>query len=304
MISLKRILLLLTVPFLFVQFSLGQSKKASKESLENSLLWEIEIPGVAHKSFLFGTIHIIPADDYFLPKGTLAAIDASEKMVFEIDMNEMSDMSVMMKLMTKLMMNDGVSLKELLSEEDYELTKSHFQKMGLPLMLFERMKPMFLTVFAYNGMEPGAMESGKIKSYEFEFVKLANDKSMTTAGLESMEFQISVFDSIPYEAQAQMLIDAIKNTNVDNDDFKKMVDMYKAQNIDSMHKMIDEDQGGIGNYEELLLTQRNKNWIPQIIAMSKEMPTFFAVGAGHLGGKNGVINLLRQEGVKMKALSK
>lgn len=304
MVFLKRLFIIFLLTPIYYTLCFGQGTKGTKNQLENALLWEIEVPSVPHKSYLFGTIHIIPEEDYFLPKGTLAAIDAAEKMVFEIDMGELSDMSIIMKLMSKIMMSDGVTLKDLLSEEDYELTKSHFQKMGLPLMFFERMKPMFLTVFAYNGMEPGALENGKIKSYELEFMKLAGDKSLPTAGLESIDFQISVFDSIPYDAQAQMLVDAIKNTNVDNDDLKKMVEMYKSQNINTMHKMINEDEAGLAVYEELLLVQRNKNWIPQIIAMSKEAPTFFAVGAGHLGGENGVINLLRKEGIKLNPITK
>lgn len=301
---LKRIFFIFLLTPIYYTLCFGQETEVTKNQLENALLWEIEVPGVPHKSYLFGTIHVIPEEDYFLPKGTLSAIDEAEKMVFEVDMGELSDMSIIMKLMSKIMMSGGVTLKDLMAEEDYELTKLHFQKMGLPIMFFERMKPMFLTIFAYNGVEPSALENGKIKSYELEFMKLAADKSLPTAGLESIDFQISVFDSIPYAVQAQMLVDAIKNTDVDNDDMKKMVEMYKSQNINALHRMINEDEAGLAVYQDLLLGQRNKNWVPQIIAMSKEAPTFFAVGAGHLGGENGVINLLKKEGIKLNPISK
>jgi uncharacterized protein YbaP (TraB family) len=62
-----------------------------------------------------------------------------------------------------------------------------------------------------------------------------------------------------------------------------------------MVSMMGEEES-LGGYEDLLLVTRNKNWIPVMGEMMKTQPVFFAVGAGHLGGKNGVIALLRQEG--------
>lgn len=282
---------------------------AQDAKVEDALLWEISGEGITEPSYLYGTIHMIPKDDYFLPEGTLSAIDKSKKMVFEIDMAEMSDMGKMMGLMSKIFMKDGKTLRDLLDDKDYELVKSHFSDMGLPMMMLEKIKPMFLQAFAYTDMDPGALMGGgkgdsDIKSYEFEFYNIAETKKMETGGLESIEFQISVFDSIPYQDQAKMLVETLKTSDTENDEFQAMIDMYKSQQINAMVSMIGNEESGLGDFDDLLLNKRNQNWIPQIITMAKTQPTFIAVGAGHLAGPQGVINLLRKEGIKIRPVNK
>jgi uncharacterized protein YbaP (TraB family) len=271
--------------------------------LENALLWKIDGNGITEPSYLYGTIHLIDAEAYFLPSGTLTAMENTKKMVFEIDMNEMSDMGNMMSIMNKAFMNDGKTLKDLLSPEDYEMVDAHFAKIGMPLMMLERMKPMFLTVFASGDMDPSGLQSGSLKSYEMEFLEIAKSSKKPIAGLETIEFQMSVFDSIPYQAQADMLIETIKSGNTGSDQMKEMVQMYKDQNINAMISMITDEDEQLSEYEDVLLSKRNKAWIAGIKTMVSEMPTFFAVGAGHLAGKNGVINLLKKEGYTLTPIS-
>ena len=271
--------------------------------LENSLLWKIEGNGALENSYLYGTIHMINENDFFLPKGTMSAIDQTDQMVFEIDMNEMNDMGSMMGLMSKAFMNDGKTISDLLSAEDYKLLEDKFAKLGLPMMMLERIKPAFLTVFAYD-IDPNGMQNGSIKSYEMEFFEMAKNASKPVSGLETLEFQMSVFDSISYEDQAKMLVDALKAGDAENDDFKVMTEMYTTQNINAMVEMIDDDEmmGGEGN-NDILLTGRNKNWIPVMSDLMKTQKVFFAVGAAHLAGKTGVIHLLRKEGYTLTPIS-
>jgi hypothetical protein len=264
--------------------------------LEKSLLWEISGNGIKVPSYLYGTIHIIPGEDYYLPKGTLASIDKSEAMFFEIDMKMMSDPSSLFGILGKLFMNDNQSLKTLLNDADYKLVSDYFSDMGLPIFMLEKIKPMFLSAFAMIDMNPKSMEEGKVKSYEMEFFEMAQDKNMPTGGLETLEFQISIFDSIPYDTQAKMLVETIKTSTTENDEMKKMVDLYKKQDIEGMITIMGEGQSDLGAHEDILLTKRNKNWISTITEQSKKQPTFYAVGAGHLAGKNGVIHLLRNAG--------
>ena len=271
--------------------------------LEDALLWEISGKDLTSPSYLYGTIHIIDSEDYFLPKGTLSAIESSEKMMFEIDMNEMSDMGAQMSMLSKAFMNDGLTLKDLLKAEDYKIVEEHFKKLGMPLFLFERIKPMFLSVFAMGDFDVDGLQSGSMKSYEMEFMEMANQTQKPIGGLESIEFQISVFDSIPYTEQADMLVSAIKESDGSSDQFKEMTTMYTSQNISAMVTAIEDDPSGMGDYDDILLKKRNENWIPLMATEMKSQATFFAVGAGHLAGKYGVIPLLRQAGYTLKPLS-
>lgn len=275
---------------------MDSSDKVASGKLDNSLLWKISGNGLAEPSYLYGTIHIISAEDYFVPDGTLTAMDASKKVVFEIDMNEMNDISSQMGLLQGAFMKDNKTLKDVMSAEDYELVKAHFKKMGLPLFMFEKMKPMLLTVFASGDINPSDLQTGKIKSYEMEFLEIANKSKKEIKGLETLEFQMSIFDAIPYEDQATMLVETIQSSDTNNDQFKEMVDMYKSQDIEAMIEMFEEEEGGLEGYDDVLVVQRNKNWIPIMGEMMADSKTFFAVGAGHLGGKEGVIRLLQSEG--------
>jgi len=278
-------------------------QKLKSERNQNALLWEVSGNGLKENSFVFGTIHIISSEDYFIPKGTLGAIEKAEEMIFEIDMNEMTDLTKQMSLLDEIFMDENKTLKDLLSKEDYAFVEGHFEKMGLPIFFFERMKPMFLTVFASGDIDPAGLQSGSMKSYEFEFFEIASKSKIPVSGLETIEFQMSIFDKIPYEDQADMLIESIKSSEVGGAEFDEMIKIYKSQDIDAMVEMIVSDDSGMGEYEDILVAGRNRNWIPLMQAKMKDRPSFFAVGAGHLGGTQGVINLLKKEGYTLTPLS-
>ena len=268
---------------------------------DNSLLWEISGMDLDQSSYLFGTIHMIKEEDFILTDVTKSAFNKCEKVVFEINMEEMTDMTAMLPLLMKSFMEGGKTLRDLLSKEDYKLVDDHFKKMGMPLAFLERVKPMFLTVFASEDMGEGGinMQSGGMKSYELELAEMAKVGEKEVGGLETAAYQMSMFDSIPYDVQAKMLVESIKSGSSGNDSFDQMVEMYKNQDLFGLQTMIVEE-GGLEGYDDLLLNKRNLNWIEPMSKMMAVKPTFFAVGAGHLAGESGVISLLRQKGYTVK----
>ncbi|MFZ1704986.1 MAG: TraB/GumN family protein [Saprospiraceae bacterium] len=304
--SLQYFFFVLWLGFLVIggQSGCKSSKNLAQTKDVKSLLWEIKVPGASESSYVFGTIHLIAAEDYFLPDGTMTAFEKSEKVFFEIDVEKMTDITSMMGIMNKLYMNDGLTLKDLLNDKDYEKVSQYFSKKGLPIFFLERMKPMFLTALTYGDVGPEGLQNGDMKSYEFEFLDMAKNTKKQTGGLETIEFQIGVFDKIPYEKQAQMLLDAISQSNEGSDELDMMVQMYKDQDIEKMSQMISDPSSDIADYGDILVTERNNNWIPILMEESKKQSSFFAVGAGHLGGKDGVINLLKKQGVKVQPFVK
>ena len=279
-------------------------------NLENSLLWKISGNGLENDSYLYGTIHIIDAESFFWPKNTMESFNKSKKVVFEIDLDEMSDMGNIMSMMGKVMMKDGMTLKKLLSDEDYALVNDHFKDLGLPMFMLEKMKPMFLTIFAEGDMDFASMQDpsqATTKSYEMEFYDLANNTEKPVHGLETMDDQISLFDSIPYIDQAMMLVEGIKASAKPDDGEESELEMitrlYIEQDISSMVSSIEAEGSELAGFEDLLLNDRNQKWIPQMSAYMKESTTFFAVGAGHLAGQEGVINLLRTVGYTLTPIS-
>ena len=136
---------------------------------EKSLLWEISGNGLTKSSYLFGTIHIIGSEDFFFPKTLEDKIIAADQATFEIDMDDMSSMESMFKIIGKAFMRDGLTLKDLVTGEEYKEIETHFTEKGLPLQMLDRMKPMLLSTFATMDIGgEGGMENSK--SYEMEIL--------------------------------------------------------------------------------------------------------------------------------------
>lgn len=262
------------------------------QKLENSTLWKIEGNGLEQPSYLFGTIHI--TCDASLDDDVKKALDATTQVVLEIDMD---DPTMQQKMMQGMYMSEGKTLEDLVSEEDFEAIDSLFiNNMGMSIKMMQNLKPFFLTAALYPKLIDCPMQS-----FEAELIKVAQAQGEEVYGLETIEDQLKVFDDIPYADQAKDLVRSAKdNLAYDRDMFAKMLEVYKNENITDMIEMMnDENFTSVAEHQDKLLDDRNKNWISKISAYAKDQPTFFGVGAGHLAGNNGVINLLRQEGYKV-----
>jgi uncharacterized protein YbaP (TraB family) len=273
---------------------------------DKSLLWRITENGLKQPSYLFGTIHLIAKDDLHFSEATLHALERTKKITFEIDMKEMTSLRTQFSLLTKSFMKDGKTLKDLLSATDYQFVREKMDEKGLPSGMFERIKPMFLSMMLTND-EGGGMGNGKdskMTAVEMELWHIAKKQKKKSGGLETAEYQMSIFDKIPYEDQAKMLIDGLRTVTPEGgeNEMERMTKLYQNQDIEAMQEMIGGDSTGMAEYEDLLLGQRNRNWISVMGRMMLEQPTFFAVGAGHLGGQGGVVALLRKEGYRVEAL--
>ncbi|NRB63341.1 MAG: TraB/GumN family protein [Saprospiraceae bacterium] len=276
-------------------------KTNAQDNLAKSLLWEISGNGLDQPSYVFGTIHMIDQEYYFLTEAAENAFDKSQNVTFEIDMEEMTDIGVIMPLLMQAFMKGDTTLSDLLNEEDYKMVANHFQQIGLPMMMVERIKPMFLSALAAGDMSnPTAQQ--EVVSYEMELMKMAEEQDKEIMGLETAEYQMSMFDSIPYTAQAQMLLESIQGDSSEGtDQLNQMIELYINQDIEGMQVMMNEDND-IMEYQDLLLIARNKNWIPIMEKRMKTSICFFAVGAGHLGGNQGVLRLLQAAGYNIKPL--
>lgn len=258
------------------------------QQLENSTLWEISGNGLKQSSYLFGTIHI--SCDATLSDEVKKALDKTGQLVLEIDMD---DPALQSKMMAGLMMKEGKTIKDFVSEEEYIAIDSLFIKnLGMSVNFMQNMKPSLLSAAFY----PNLIDCSS-QSFETELMKVAKEQGEEVKGLETIEDQMQVFDDIPYEDQVKDLIKSAKdNLAKDRVILAKMLEVYKNQDITKMLEMTGEESSSISDHLDKLLYNRNKKWIPRIGIYAKEKPTFFGVGAGHLAGENGVILLLRKAG--------
>lgn len=260
-----------------------------------SLLYEISGNGLTKPSYVFGTIHMIAKKDFFFPKKFEKTFKKSEKLVMEIDL---TDIMGQMGLLSMAQMPDGRSVKELYADEEWQtMNKIARDSLGIELGMFASMKPIFIQ----QNLLLGNIFGEDIKSYELHFMELANTHKIPMGGLESAGEQMRILDSISLEDQAVMLKESIYEFHTAKKSLLELVHFYKLQNIDSLYAHSMKD-GGLKDSEASLLTNRNTKWIPLMEADMKQQSTFFAVGAAHLGGPNGVLKLLQEKGYTVKPL--
>lgn len=262
---------------------------------ENSLLYRISGNGITKPSYIFGTIHI--SCDATLGPDVKKAIDETSQMFLELDLDEAG---MQTKMMNTINMKEGVTISSLISAEDYLVLDNYLmEKLKLSAKTFDTYKP-----FVVSSMFLTSLLNCAPQSLEGELVRMSAMQKEPVFGLETVEEQMDIFDQIPYQLQAQELIKSIKNNfKADKIELNKLLKAYSEKDLAAMQRLTKESENKImTEYEDLLLTNRNKNWISQIERISKDQPTFFGVGAAHLIGDEGVISMLRNNGYLVEAL--
>lgn len=263
---------------------------------DNTLLWEVSGNGLTKASYLFGTFHLLCKEDINFSPALKQAIIKSNEIYLELDMDDPATLFGGIMLMN---MQGGKKLKDLYTAEEYKRLTNYFKdSLKTPVGLFQGLKPGFLVALLY----PKMMPCSDVSSVEESIMQLAKRGGKEIKGLETMAFQASIFDSIPYEKQAQELLTAIDSMEKSKVYFSLMLSAYKNQRLDEIENIINNPEFGIETNQDILLVNRNKNWVAQLKDIMKKEPVFIAVGAGHLPGKAGLVALLRAEGYVVRAL--
>ncbi|HEY5774329.1 MAG TPA: TraB/GumN family protein, partial [Chitinophagaceae bacterium] len=284
--------------FLMLAVFIAGKAQTGTKPLQKSLLWEISGNGLTKPSYLYGTIHMICKDDASLGDSLLAAIQRCDRVYFEVDMDNLLEMITALK---DFKMRNDTTLADLLSKEDYEKVKGYMESKGgpLPFSKLETYKPMLASsLLMESGI--GCEESVAMEQLILEEAK-KNKKRVE--GLETMSYQASIFDSIPYKLQAEQLLKYVNDDGSRSQadkQFEEMIEAYKAQDIEKLGEYVKDDDSGLGNYEDILIYNRNRNWVQKLKTLMSEKSLTIAVGAGHLAGEKGLIKLLRKEGYTVK----
>ncbi len=254
---------------------------------DNSLLWKVEGNGIK-TSYVFGTFHMLPKEDFQLKDKVKDALAASELIVLELDMDDPTMQGEMMK---HAAMPEGKTLVEFMDKEEYTLIDDYLKsKVGAGVEQFKNFKPLMVSSMVMMGY------LGKdFASYEATLIGLAKEQQKEIKGLETVEYQMSMLDNQPYDLQLDEVVKLLNETDSMEEMFNEMIAKYKTENIDGLYDYMEDYFTIEGQMDDMLHT-RNANWIPEIGTFSKDASVFYGVGAGHLGGAKGVINLLRDAG--------
>lgn len=269
------------------------------ETQKNTLLWQVSGNGLEKPSYIFGTMHLLCAEDAVLSDSIKFVLDKVDKIYFELDMDNMVEM---MGAMTKMNMKNDTTLKDLYTPSEYKKVKDFFTKSKsmLPFNMMERFMPLLTSSTLMEEQMPCKDGISGIEMNMMSYNK--KNKKTETLGLETIADQLSVFEKISYKEQAKMLLQYVDSLPNTMNETQKLVDAYKGQNLNNIELLMNKTEPGLEKYMDVLLFKRNKNWVEQLKVIMPKESIVAAVGAGHLVGKEGLIELLKKEGYTLSPI--
>ncbi len=278
------------------------------------LLYKISDGGLDKPSYIIGTYHLAPASFVDSIPGARAALDEVEQVCGELDMREVETAEGKKKLMAAMQLPDGMTIdKVLLPEEMDKLNAYMKQIMGTdlsnPLLRIQmgRMNPMAIStqlqLLQFMKLTPGFNPLALIDSY---FQNEAEKKDKPVVGFETVDFQIKVLYGTPLERQKEQLFCMIDNHEYSLELMKSIAAAYFSQDIDAILAAAEEKMGNAcdssAEEDNALIYDRNNDWVGKIPSIAATRSTLFVVGAAHLPGERGVLELLRKGGYTVEAV--
>ncbi|MEQ7798335.1 TraB/GumN family protein [Pedobacter sp. ASV1-7] len=266
--------------------------KAQEKQATKSLLWEISGKGLTNPSYIYGTIHMMCEPDFNIKDKTKKAFEKAEELVMELNFTDPAEIAELQKSMTS-----PIPLSKKLSPAQYKLLDSVLAlKTGIPLKTMDQLTLTALSSFVITKTLPCT----EIKSYEFEFANLAKKQQKPFGALETVKQQTEYFSNAFTD---DMLVEQIANFDDYKSVFVEMIETYKAEDLNRLDKILkDKRFGSTKESDKWMLQIRNANWAKQIPEMMRNKSCFFAVGAGHLPGKKGILSLLKAQGYTVKPI--
>lgn len=284
--------------FLVVLFlSLGSVGAQGQESLDHGRLFKVEAPGVA-PSYVFGTFHSSAPEILALPPAVKQAFAESTTYVMEV----LSDPALMAQLMGRALLPKGRSLHQLLGEDDFGQLVEALDAYGLPSYAVDRMEPwLLLTVLAVSPEEMARQQQGAVL-LDVWLEQEAGRQGKSLVGLEVAEEQIRILRDLPRWLQAAALVGTVKLQEKGEVLQAEMTALYLEGDVTGLLAKMRETFGsGFMGWisEQRLLIVRNHRMAERAKPLLDQGGIFIAVGAGHLGGEEGLLQLLRNMGYKV-----
>ena len=266
------------------------------------LLWKVSGNGLGRPSYIFGTHHMAPATVIDQIKGMDEAISGWDSVVGEVEKDSLTSPEVQARMAQDMIAPLDSTLDILLTTEEYRVVEKVFDKyfgtMGVKLSQMKSLKPSAIST------QMQAMQALKYFP-NFDATNLidvavqtrANDAGRPSVGLESVQEQIDLLFNSPLTEQATGLVEACKQDEFFQVQSAALVDAYMSQDLDKIQTvMTDATMGGSEEAMEALIYNRNRLWAAKLVEMMPERACLVCVGAGHLPGDQGLLQLLRERG--------
>jgi uncharacterized protein YbaP (TraB family) len=252
--------------------------------------------------FLAGSVHLLNADYYPLNPAFEESFASADLLVEELDMGEMLAPDSQMRMLSRGMLPAGQSIDKLVSPETLAAASKALGDLGMPFEPLKQFKPWMLAITLQSLAWQKAGFDADL-GLDKHFYDLAQANGIRVQGLETLDFQLSRFDGMSHEVQDRMLAETLKELATTSETFTQMADAWKNGDTEGVEQQVLSDLKSEPQMYDRLLLQRNRTWLPKIEALfSRPRPAFVVVGAAHLIGTDGLLQMLRTKGYTVTQL--
>jgi len=265
-----------------------------------NFIWKVS--GKQGAMYLVGSIHMLTKDYYPLNPALDTAFKDSDVLVEEADLGEMLGADAQMSVLMRGRLPADQSLDKVVSAETFAQVKKHIAGHGLPMELVKQFKPwmlaLMLETFEWQkaGFDPNL-------GLDKHFYDRAQTDGKTVQGLETADFQISLFDSMTPQQQDRLLADTLKGIDTEMTNISRLTDAWKSGDAPTVERIVLADLKEDAVMYQRLLVDRNKAWMPKLEALfARQGRAFVVVGAAHLIGPDGLLAMLKSRGYSVEQL--
>jgi uncharacterized protein YbaP (TraB family) len=245
---------------------------------------------------LLGSMHVLRPSDHPLPAAVDGLIERAQSIVMELDLDDVDAAAQQRVILETAMLPQGTVLANVVDASVYRLVEQTAGELGIDIELLERFEPWFLAVTLLDqGMRQFGFQAERgIEQYVLDQARRSGKEIV---GLESLEFQIGIFDSLPPPQQQAMLEQTLAELDEAETALDAMVDAWRNGELESLSAELLEDFDDFPGLYDTLVTKRNQSWVPALERMLADgQRHLVVVGALHLVGPDSVIELLRAGG--------
>jgi len=272
---------------------------AQPHAQTRALAWKATKGGSA--VYLVGSVHMLTSDFYPLAPSLESAFKDSDLLIEEADLNEMLSPTTQFAMLSKGMLPAGQTIDKVVSPATMALINKHLGG-GLPLEALQQFKPWFLAM-TLEAMEWQAAGFDASLGLDKHFFDRAQSEGKTTQGLETTDFQISLFDGMTKDQQERFLAETLKSVDDEKSAVGKLTSAWRAGDAATIERLVMADVKSDPVVYDRLLVSRNRAWLPKIEALfSRPRHAFVVVGAAHLVGPDGLVSMLRAKGYQVVQL--
>lgn len=260
------------------------------------LLWKIERTG-AQSSYLLGTMHSEDPRVMKLAPEIQRPFDASDSFTMEV----LLDLQAMLESTQAMMFTDGNTLRKVLGADLYGKVVPLMAERGVPEMMLGAFKPwaIFMTLSVPKQKTGVFLDSALFNA--------AVEQNKKVYGLETVQEQLSVFDRLSIAEQVRMVADTVKHHGELEHAFEEMIAAYLKRDLKVLQAVSDkymtmDDKAITDKLMAELIDGRNRRMLDRMTPRLKEGNAFIAVGALHLPGEQGLLQLLQQQGYRVTAV--